>query len=258
MPGARQHERVAWQGRCWSILVGLTPALIASACSTRAGVPLPATEQGQEVLSLWRVLFWAAVGVGALVLGLMAWCLLRYRRRKGDADGLPPQTPGNLRMEIAYTLAPLVLAGVLFGLAWRTDVRTSRMSARPDLRVDVTGFQWQWRFDYPGEGVTTVGAEDRPPELVLPANRTVRFRLVAADVIHSFYVPEFLVKRDLVPGRPVELELRPNRTGRFAANCAEFCGLNHSFMGFDVRVVSHQEFLDWAGSHRADRVGAQP
>ena len=259
MPGPVPQDGAASRtGHRSSLLAVLAVACMLTACSTRAGVPVPATEQAEQVLSLWRVLFWAAVGVGALVLVLIAWCVVRYRRRDEDGDALPPQSPGNVPLEIAYTLAPLILAAALFALAWRVDARISRLSARPDVRVDVTGFQWQWRFDYPAEGVTVIGAEDRPPELVLPVGRTVRLHLVAADVIHSFYVPEFLTKRDLVPGRPVDLDLRTSRTGRFGANCAEFCGLRHSFMGFDVRVVSDQEFRDWAGTRRDEQARARP
>lgn len=226
-------------------LVGL------SGCSARIGVPAPGSEQAENVLSLWRVLFWSAVVVGALVLGLLSWCLIRYRRR-GDDDGLPAQTAGNIPLELFYTAIPFILAGVLFWVAVGTEIGTARSSRAPDLRVDVTGFQWQWRFHYPAEAVTVLGVENRTPELVLPVDRTVRFRLMSADVIHSFFVPAFLVKRDLIPGQDNELSVRPNRLGTFRANCAEFCGLSHDRMSFDVRVVTATEYEQWLAVRRVE------
>lgn len=88
---------------------------------------------------------------------------------------------------------------VLFGLTMRTQDRVTRQSETPDLGVEVTGFQWGWRFRYPAQGVTVVGDANQPPTLVLPVGANVRLRLVAADVIHSFFVPAFLVKRDMIP-----------------------------------------------------------
>jgi cytochrome c oxidase subunit 2 len=128
----------------------------------------------------------------------------------------------------------------------RTQHRVTRLSPTPDLSVEVTGFQWGWRFRYPAQNLTVVGDANRPPTLVLPVGANVRLRLVAADVIHSFFVPTFLVKKDMIPGVDNQLEVRPTNTGHFGGVCAEFCGLDHTRMTFSVDVVTPAEFQAFA------------
>jgi cytochrome c oxidase subunit 2 len=140
---------------------------------------------------------------------------------------------------------PLVIVSVLFAVNVVTQNRVTKLSAHPDVRVEVTGFQWQWRFRYVRENITIVGDLEHPPTLVLPVARTVRLDLRAADVIHSFYVPAFLEKRDLIPGVDNQIDVRPNRVGRFVGHCAEFCGLAHDRMGFDVQTMTPTRFDAW-------------
>lgn len=217
--------------------------MLLTGCSGRGGAPEPVTVQGRDVLDLWRILLGAGVALGTLVIALILWSVVRYRRPKGLAAGqLPKQTAANIPLEVFYTVIPLAIVAVLFGLTLRTQHRVTRQSATPDLSVEVTGFQWGWRFRYPAQGVTVVGDANQPPTLVLPVDANVRLRLVAADVIHSFFVPAFLVKRDLIPGVDNALEVHPTREGRFPGVCAEFCGLDHWRMTFTVEVVSPQAF----------------
>jgi cytochrome c oxidase subunit II len=214
-------------------------------CSTRGGAPDPATTQGEDVLDLWRILLGAGVALGVLVTGLVLWSVIRYRRpRSAGPRDLPKQTGANIPIEVFYTVVPLVIVAVLFGLTMRTQNRISSESDSSDLEVEVTGFQWGWRFRYPAQGVTVVGDANNPPTLVLPVGANVRLRLVAADVVHSFFVPAFLVKKDLIPGVDNDLEIRPTELGRFPAVCAEFCGLDHWRMTFDVEVVEPTAFED--------------
>ncbi|MGI8808532.1 MAG: cytochrome c oxidase subunit II [Acidimicrobiales bacterium] len=214
-----------------------------SGCSTRGGAPDPASSQGQDILDLWRILLAAGVVLGALVTGLILWTVVRYRRPRAAAPGdLPKQVGANIPIEVFYTVVPLVIVAVLFGVTMRTQDRISRQSETPDLGVDVTGFQWGWRFRYPAQGVTVVGDANDPPTLVLPVGANVRLRLVAADVIHSFFVPSFLVKRDMIPGVDNAVEVRPTEPGRYTGTCAEFCGLDHWRMGFNVEVVTPEAF----------------
>ena len=228
----------------------LCVALVAVAgCSSRIGAPDPGTQEGDDVLRLWRVLFWAAVVVGAVVVLLIGWCVIRYRARADD-DREPSRTEGNVKLEIAYTLVPLALAGGLFAFNLVIDRQITR-DRDAQVVIDATGFQWQWRFAYRDEGVTVVGELTDPPTLVLPAGRTVTLRLHTADVVHSFYVPGFLVKRDLVPGIVNEITLRPTRPARYQGHCAEFCGLEHARMNFDVEVVTAEEFDRWASRQAA-------
>lgn len=223
-------------------LVVLTPAL--AGCSSRLGAPEPVTREGESILTLWRVLFWTAAVLGAVVIGLIAWCVLRYRS-PGSTE-LPPQSGGNVPLELVYTAVPVVVVGVLFAMTVATDAETTTLRHRPALTVDVTGFQWQWRFEYPEQRVAVQGGPRVPPELVLPADRVVHLRLRSTDVIHSFFVPGFLTKRDVIPGVRNTIEVRPQRTGTYGGHCAEFCGLDHARMNFTVRVVSPAAFAAWA------------
>jgi cytochrome c oxidase subunit 2 len=222
-------------------------------------VPDPASSQGQDVLDLWRILLGAGIALGALVVALILWSVVRYRRPRGAAAGeLPVQTRANVPIEVFYTVVPLVIVAVLFGLTMRTQHRVTRLSPTPDLTVEVTGFQWGWRFRYPAQGVTVVGDANKPPTLVLPLGATVRLRLVAADVIHSFFVPAFLVKKDMIPGLDNQIEVRPTQPGHFGGVCAEFCGLDHTRMTFSVDVVSPADFQAFAARQQPAPGGPGP
>lgn len=235
--------------RAVAVVVGA--AALLGGCSGRVGLPDPASAQGEEILGLWRVLFTVAAALGALVVGLLAWVVLRYRRPRGAAAGdLPGQRRENLPLEIFYTAVPLVIVAVVFGLAMRAQGPVTRLSRSPGLRVEVTAFQWGWRFRYPAQRVTVVGDSNRPPTLVLPVGQTTRLRLVSTDVIHSFFVPSFMVKRDAIPGVDNEIDVRPTRVGRFGGSCAEFCGLDHARMTFDVEVVEPAQFEQWAAQQQ--------
>ncbi|MGH8972369.1 MAG: cytochrome c oxidase subunit II [Acidimicrobiia bacterium] len=232
----------------------LVVLLALSACSGRIGMPEPGTQEGDSVVDLWRVLFLTAAVLGGLVLVLLGWCIVRYRRPGGDSGGgdsddLPPQRRGSVPLELAYTLVPLAIVAVIFALSMRTDPATARSgtggAGRP-LVVDVTAFRWQWRFDYPAQGISVTGSPEQSPDLVLPTGRRVRVRVHSPDVIHSFFVPGFLGKMDVVPGLDNDFEVRPTRPGRFPGYCAEFCGLDHARMTFAVRIVSPGEFERWA------------
>lgn len=231
----------------------LTAVILASAtgCSSRIGMPEPGTQEGEPIIDLWRALFFTAAALGGLVLVLLTWCLVRYRvRGSDDGDDLPPQRRGHVPLEVVYTVVPLAVVGVIFVAGLRTDPATARGDrgdgqGRP-LAVDVTAFRWQWRFDYPAQGVSVVGGPDDSPDLVLPTGRPVRLRVRSADVIHSFFVPGFLGKMDVVPGLDNEFDLRPTRPGRYQGYCAEFCGLDHARMTFAVRIVPPDEFTRWA------------
>ena len=243
IPGNHTLRRLShWKGPAVA-LVPVTGAVLLTGCSSRGGVPDPASSQGEDVLDLWRILLGAGIAVGALVIALILWSVIRHRRPKAAAaDDLPKQTDANIPVEVFYTVVPLVIVALLFGLTMRTQDRVTKESESPDLAVEVTGFQWGWRFRYTAQGVTITGDANNPPTLTLPVGANVRLRLVAADVVHSFFVPAFLVKKDLIPGVENSLEIRPTELGRFPAVCAEFCGLDHWRMTFDVEVLSPEAF----------------
>src|SRR5207249_1986141 len=143
----------------------------------------------------------------------------------------------NVPLELFYTAVPVAIVATLFGLSMVAQRNVNHLAAEPDLRIEVTGFQWGWRFKYLTEGITIVGTSTRPPTLVLPVRATARLTLVSPDVVHSFYVPQFLEKRDLIPGVDNRIDVRPSRTGSFDGVCAGFCGLDHTRMTFVVDVV---------------------
>ena len=225
--------------------------LVVSGCaeSSRFGAPEPVSAQGRDVLALWRGTHWAAAGVGLLVWGLVVFAILRYRRRNDD---LPSQSPENLPLEIAYTVAPLVIVAVLFAFTVGTEQRVSALAADPDVVVDVVGFQWSWQFEYPEEGVTVVSDGVRAPRMVLPVGSTVRFRLSTPDVNHSFWVPRFLVKRDLIAGIDNQIDVDVVEEGEWIGRCAEFCGLEHYRMRFEVAAVPEADYRAWLDEQRAE------
>jgi cytochrome c oxidase subunit 2 len=216
---------------------------VLSGCG-RAGLPAAATEQGRETVSLWKIFLVIAAILAAIVYGLIAFVVIRYRHRRGDDGSVPSQRREIISLELFYTAVPLVIVGVLLGLSTRTQQKVTRLSDHPDLAIDVIGFQWQWQFRYPG-GVVVTGAPGQPPVLELPVGRTVQLHLISNDVIHSFWVPRFIEKRDLVPGVDNRIDVRLTTTGEFPGVCSEFCGLDHWRMTFSVRAVSPEEFDAW-------------
>lgn len=209
-----------------------------------SGLPAPLTEQGQAVGDVWRIFLIAGAAVGLLVVGLLTVILFRFRRR---ADGLPEQVHYRIKLEIAYTVVPLLAVAGLFTITLTSLSRVDATSSQPDLVVDVVASQWQWRFRYPDSGVTVerVGATESPV-LVLPTGSTVEFHLESDDVIHSFWVPGFLVKRDVIPGRPQTMQATVDGPpGRYPGVCAEFCGLDHTSMRFEIEIVEPAGFESW-------------
>jgi cytochrome c oxidase subunit 2 len=222
--------------------------LALSAC--RFGSPRGSTTQGHHILHLYQLLFWVAIPVGVIVYGLILWSIVRYRRSK-DPEGMPKQFRYHVPLEILYTVVPVVVVIGLFVATFHTERKVDHLAANPDVRVTVTAFQWQWRFHYPDLGIDVVGTPARNPTLVVPADRTVRIRLVSTDVAHAFYVPDTLFKRDALPGFPNRFDLKFLAPGIHRGECAEFCGLNHADMNFTVRVLSPKDFDAWTARARA-------
>ena len=225
-------------------------AVVAGACERlpRFGAPDPATKDGDRILTLWQGSVLAALGVGALVWGLLAWSVLRYRRTHHD---LPSQRAHNVPIEITYTLTPVLIVAILFGFTVFTQEKVTAAAPNPDVVVEVVGYQWQWQFRYPDEGVVVTGTPQEPrPTMVLPVGSTVRFRLRTTDVIHSFWVPRFLRKLDMTPGVDTELDVVVEDPGSFPGRCAEFCGLDHARMDFRVEAVSPDAYRAWLDEER--------
>jgi cytochrome c oxidase subunit II len=215
-----------------------------------AGLAPPLTEQAHEIDDVWAGFLIAAIVLGVIVVGLIVYVVIRYRRRGG---GLPVQRREHIPLEVAYTVVPLLIVGVLFGVTFASVNAVDEKVPNPDVTVVVTGFQWQWQFDYPASGVRVTGSEAVRPELVLPAGRSVRFELTSLDVIHSFWIPGFRFKRDVFPGQTQTFDVDiGNLSGSWPDSgvCAEFCGLDHDKMRFSVRIVTPAEFTAWTKEHQ--------
>ncbi|WP_232506456.1 aa3-type cytochrome oxidase subunit II [Microlunatus flavus] len=211
----------------------------------RLGLPVAATEQAPAIGNLWIGTWIAAGSIGIAVWGLIGWAALRY---KSDHNEMPRQNRYNLPMEIFYTVAPFVVIGVLFYYTILAQDVVQK-NPDPDLTVDVVGQKWSWTFNYESADVPGVGTDvyesgtiNVAPTLYLPVNKTVRFNLSSPDVNHSFWVPSFYEKMDVIPGRDNHFTVTPNREGVYAGKCAELCGTYHFAMRFEVHVVSEQEY----------------
>ena len=214
------------------------------------------TNHTAGIIDLWVNSWITVLIVGLITWALIIWCIIAYRRRKG-ATGYPRQTSYNLPLEIFYTLIPLFMVLVFFHF---TNVEQESINARvddPDVTIDVRAKQWSFDFNYLQgndikESVYSVGVQagldGKPidkstlPTLYLPINRTVELKLNARDVIHSFWVPAFLDKKDMLPGKTNYMTLTPTALGEYDGKCAELCGEYHSEMLFNVHVVTQEEF----------------
>jgi cytochrome c oxidase subunit 2 len=254
-----------------SSLIGFAvlATLVLAACATRtndrptgdAGVPgiMPGqivTEQGRAAADLYLPVFIISVIIFVLVEGLLLFVSLRFRRSKHD-EALPPQTHGNNRLELLWTFIPALLVTGIFIASTSVLLKVEAVSDEPSVTVDVTGFQWQWTFDYKAQGLSYTGAGDQGPEMVVPVHEPVLIRLQAQDVIHSFYVPQFFRKLDVVPGRINQFEVNITEEGTFGGQCAEFCGLAHDAMYFTVRAVDRATFDQWVADEQ-EKAAATP
>ena len=222
-------------------------ALAASGCLLP---PDPVTEDGQDVFNLYLLVLALAAIVFIGVEGFILYAIFRYRRQPGD-DVLPEQHHGNNTIEIIWTIIPTVIVLILFTVSVITLGEMEGGSEEPGVTIEVDGFQWQWTFSYP-EGGTVTGAIGNPPTLVVPVDEPVRLVLNSLDVNHAFYVPQFLIKRDLIPvgenGEPNELEFTITEEGTYAGQCAEFCGTAHADMTFVVDAVSRAAYDEYAAA----------
>ncbi|QWC86755.1 cytochrome c oxidase subunit II [Nocardioidaceae bacterium] len=197
------------------------------------------------VYDLWMWMWAAAAVVGIGVWGLMAYVSVRYRRRSDDE--VPVQTRYHLPLEVFYTIVPVVMVVAIF--YWTVKYQDAILDdPPPDETVEVVGFQWQWAFNYenpedPDTFVVDGGAGGGViPTLWLPVDETVRIDLRSPDVIHGFWVPAFLFKMDIIPGKDNNFTFVPNEEGLYAGKCTELCGTYHSRMLFNVNVVSRAEY----------------
>ncbi|THV42587.1 cytochrome c oxidase subunit II [Glycomyces buryatensis] len=232
------------------------------------------TDQSEMMMDMWIGSTVAALAVGVIVWALIFWCVVAYKKRGSnlpaqdrlDEEALPRQTKYNLPAELTFTGLPFILIGVLFYFTVVVQDEVTHMSETPNSCTQVTAFKWNWQFTYSewdaaeaecvslegadGEPVLETGDSDYIPIIVVPNEEDVRFVANSEDVIHSFWVPDLLFKRDVIPGgeaQTTRFEVDFNTEGTFVGRCAELCGAYHAFMNFEMRVVSpddYQTFID--------------
>ncbi len=268
-PGSRSSQTAVFALAVGAAIVGLSLILVylfhidvlAAGEQFITGLypPIAVTSEGAQIRDLYTVIFLIAVAIFIVVEGLIIWTVIRYRRKPTDVD-LPPQTHGNNVAEFVWTIVPTILVLFMFVISWQTlnEVDTSDPSAQTKIRA-VAG-QFQWVFEYLDQDGTKVLYTEYAPRvdgtdatiggMYVPAGRTVQLQLFVSpkDVIHAFYVPQFLFKRDVVPGRLTAFDFTVNESDAgqiFHGQCAELCGVGHSTMLFDVKAVTAAQFDTW-------------
>jgi cytochrome c oxidase subunit II len=247
-------------------LAALATAAPALSDESSYNLPVGATDVSARVYGLHMMMFWTCVAIAVVVFGAIVYSIVRFRNSAGV---VPDKTlTHSTNVEVVWTLIPVVILVAMAIPAARTlivmeDTRNAEMS------VKVTGYQWKWHYEYLGKGVSfysTLAAEsnyarqlrsgvdpntvkdcllDVDNPLVVPVDTKVRLLLTGNDVIHSWWVPDFAVKKDAIPGVINEAWFKANRTGRFTGQCAELCGRDHGFMPIVVEVLSKPDYAEW-------------
>ena len=226
---------------CLAGIIGLLVACNPDSPRSTFGAQGPGAAQLED---LFMLIFWAALFVFVIVGGGLVYTVIRYRQKPGDTS-LPPQIHGHRNLEIAWTIAPIL---ILIVIAIPTIDGIFALANSPDedsLTVTVTGHQWWWEFDYEGEEIVTAN------ELHIPANTVVNLNIESADVIHSFWVPKLQGKVDAVPGHSNFLWIEADEPGTYLGQCLEFCGEAHANMRFVVIADSAKDFEEWKADQRA-------
>ena len=260
----------------WAVIpVGIVAAVILAGCTPtelHGFLPgfvedgPPTTDRATITAGLWVNSWIVLLGVGVITWGLTAWAVVAYRRRKGQA-GLPVQLRYNMPIEIFYTVVPIILILGFFAFTARDQTILETQYEDPDVSITAIGKQWAWDFQYNGDeednsdAVWSMGVQAEPdengnivndlPTLYLPVDQTVKIKLQSRDVAHSFWIIDFLYKKDLYIGQDNYWSFTPTREGTYAGKCAELCGEFHSMMLFNVNVVSEDEYNDYLDSLRA-------
>ncbi|MDQ3938839.1 MAG: cytochrome c oxidase subunit II [Chloroflexota bacterium] len=229
------------------------PALLAAGLLLAGCLPEAVTREGRSISALYDFVLLLALAVTGLVWGLLTFAVLRYRRRRQqtEAGSLPAQTGGNVALEAVWTVVPLLTIFALFGLTLITLDDVDRRQPGEPVELHVEAFRWGWRMSYPAEQVTVDGFAEPGPQAVVPVGQPLLITLTSRDVVHAFYVPQFLYKRDAIPGRDEVFELTIEHEGTYRGQCAEFCGLFHARMPFSIRAVPAGEYEAWVAEQQA-------
>ena len=246
------------RGLKWAVLpAAVSLMLLLSGCSqqefSRGFLPgvSGVTNHTDRITGLWTTSWIVLWGVGIIAWGLMFYAIIVYRRRKGET-GLPAQLRYNNPIETLFTIVPLIITVGFFAFTARDMAAIEQPNLNPDVKIQVVAKQWSWDFNYVDGNVFDsgiqsqfdgkAGSEAALPVLYLPVNKSVKVELTSRDVIHSFWVIDFLYKKDMFPGRSNFMYFTPQVEGTYKGKCAELCGEYHSMMLFNVKVVSQAEY----------------
>jgi cytochrome c oxidase subunit 2 len=242
-------------------------AVVLAGCTSQSALGWLPTQRGltnqvDRVIDLWVVSWMVLLVVGVITWILIIWAAIVYRRRKGQT-GMPAQLRYNMPIETFYTVAPLILVLGLFAFTARDQIEIETPLADPEVSIEVYGKRWAWDFNYLNENVYSAGIQAREipggsvdlellPKLYLPVDKKVEIKIESRDVIHSFWVIDFLYKKDMIPARTNYWYFIPQEEGVFRGKCAELCGEYHSLMLFEVHVVSQDEYNRQMSALRSD------
>lgn len=257
--------------KLFALALGTLPALVfaaaASAEQSVLNMPKGVTPVAHQVYELHMFMFWICVAIGVVVFGYMFWAMVFHRKSAGHK---PAQFHEHLGAEIAWTVIPFLL---LFVMAWPATVALKDLydTSEAEIDIKVTGYQWKWQYEYLGEGVSFMSELSTPMDqvynidektktylqevtapLVLPVNTKVRFLVTSKDVIHAWWVPDFAVKRDAIPGYTVESWATILEPGTYRGECAELCGKDHAFMPIVVEVLPKEEYVAWIAEKKVE------
>lgn len=213
-------------------------------------LPVPASTVAQDIDALWSFVFWISTFFFLLILGMMIVFAIRYRRRAGDVERLDKGPSHNNPLEAAWIIIPTLIVLVIFVWGFRGYMKMTVVPAN-SMEVKVTGQKWFWSFAYP-EGASSVN------DLVVPVDTPVKLLMSSQDVIHSFYVPAFRVKRDVLPNRYQVAWFEANQVGEFDLFCTEYCGTSHSDMIGKVKVLSKADYAAWLEESTIGAEGMDP
>jgi cytochrome c oxidase subunit 2 len=224
------------------VLVIISTFLIHTGLMRVGLFPIEASAQSVVIDQLFRVHLWIISFLFSLIMVTLIYSLIVFHRRK-DETGDGAYLTGNSTLEITWTAIPL-MAVLVLAYAGAKTLGSIRLIDPSALKVQVIAGQWFWQFAYPDYAVAST-------DLYLPVNIQVDLQMTSVDVIHSFWVPEFRVKQDLVPGRTVDLRVTPSLIGNYTVRCAELCGLRHAYMEGAVKVVSQADFANWISQQQS-------
>ena len=246
--------------------VGVVVAAVLAGCTQQQlqgwlpGTP-DTTNHTSSIIGLWTTSWIVLLVVGVITWGLIIWAAVAYRRRAGQT-GLPVQLRYNLPIEIFYTIVPLILVLGFFAFTARDQAQIEQPVKNPDVQIEVFGKRWAWDFNYVTDNAYSAGvqADFNPdgtidtsnlPVLYLPVNKSIEIKEESRDVIHSFWIVDFLYKKDVIPGQTNYLYFTPTKIGTYQGKCAELCGEYHSLMLFTVKVVSEEDYQAYITAQKA-------